>query len=55
MQDNLHEICGTERAGDAPAEIELTDADILHSVGSDGRMSGLLRKDGIATNNPENL
>ena len=55
MQDNLHEICGTERAGDEQAEIELIDADILHSVENDTQMSGLQRKDVIAANNPENL
>jgi CBS-domain-containing membrane protein len=32
MQDNLHEICGTGRAGDEPAEIELSDADILDAM-----------------------
>lgn len=32
MQDISHEICETERAGDEPAEIELTDGDILDAM-----------------------
>ncbi|MDO9054893.1 MAG: CBS domain-containing protein [Gallionella sp.] len=32
MQDTLHEIRGTGRAGDEAAEIELTDADILDAM-----------------------